>query len=106
MDTTHIVKTGSDVIYHFEEVLPRLKSGVIIHLHDIFYPMEYPKTWVTEDKLSWNEIYYFRAFLAGNSDYEILFWNNYMHRNYIDVMAEASDVFAHNGGASIWFRKK
>lgn len=106
MDTTHIVKTGSDVVYHFEEVLPRLKPGVIIHLHDIFYPMEYPSSWVMDDRLSWNEIYYFRAFLTNNSDYEILFWNNYMHVNHFDLMAKASPEFAYNGGASIWFRKK
>lgn len=106
MDTTHIVKTGSDVIYHFEEVLPRLAKGVIIHLHDIFYPMEYPESWVTKDRLSWNEIYYFRAFLTNNPDYEILFWNDFMHRNHFSVMEKASSEFAHNGGASIWFRKK
>jgi hypothetical protein len=106
MDTTHIVKTGSDVLYHFEEILPRLSSGVIVHLHDIFYPMEYPEAWVTKDRLSWNEIYYFRAFLTNNPDYEILFWNNFMHRNHLNLMETASLEFAYNGGASIWFRKK
>jgi len=106
MDTTHIVKTGSDVIYHFEEVLPRLKSGVIIHLHDIFYPLEYPKSWVIDDKLSWNEIYYFRAFIANNPDYEIMFWNNFMFREHFREMSGASKTFAKNGGASIWFRKR
>lgn len=105
MDTTHIVKTGSDVLYHFEEILPRLKSGVILHLHDIFYPFEYPKSWVLDDKLSWNEIYYFRAFMNNNLDYEILYFNNYMAQNHGHLLAGSAPCMK-NGGASIWFRKK
>ncbi len=105
MDTTHIVKTGSDVLYHFEEVLPRLKSGVILHVHDIFWPFEYPMSWVVGDKLSWNEIYYFRAFLAQNPKYEILFFNDFMKKSHPDLF-RSSSIFRRNSGASIWLRKK
>lgn len=106
MDTTHIVKTGSDVLYHFEKVLPRLKSGVILHLHDIFFPFEYPAEWVFGTKFSWNELYYFRAFMANNPGYEIIFFNSFMRHANLQRTLEASPLFARNGGASIWFRKK
>nr|WP_165388528.1 class I SAM-dependent methyltransferase [Sphingomonas populi] len=105
MDTTHVVKTGSDVLYHFEEVLPRLKSGVIVHIHDIFWPFEYPMSWVVDDKLSWNELYYFRAFMTHNPQYEILFFNDFMRKNNSNLF-RSSSVFLRNSGASIWLRKK
>lgn len=106
MDTTHIVKTGSDVLYHFEKVLPRLKSGVILHLHDIFFPFEYPQSWVLDSKLSWNELYYFRAFMVNNPQYEILFFNSFMRHTHLQKTLAASPLFGRNGGASIWFRKR
>ena len=41
IDCSHAVKIGGDVNYLFLEVLPRLKPGVIVHVHDIFLPFEY-----------------------------------------------------------------
>lgn len=63
IDSSHVCKTGSDVNFLFFEVLPRLKSGVYIHIHDIFYPFEYPKSWVYEG-VAWNENYTLRAFFS------------------------------------------
>ena len=106
LDTTHVVKTGSDVLHHFENVLPRLKPGVIIHIHDIFHPFEYPESWVLDLNLSWNELYYVRAFLADNPNYEILFFNNYMAQIHTDIMQEAAPAFMRDSGSSFWLRKR
>lgn len=46
IDSTHVSKMGSDVNYLFFEIIPRLKKGVYIHLHDIIYPFEYPMEWI------------------------------------------------------------
>lgn len=64
IDSSHVAKTGSDVNYYLFEILPRLSSGVIIHIHDILYPFEYPEAWVIDDQRSWNEAYAVRAFSA------------------------------------------
>jgi len=40
IDSSHVVKTHSDVNYVFFEILPRLQRGVYIHFHDIFHPFE------------------------------------------------------------------
>ena len=56
IDSSHVSKTGSDVNFLVFEVLPRLKSGVWIHFHDIFYPFEYLEEWVKKGR-SWNEAY-------------------------------------------------
>lgn len=55
IDSTHIVKTHSDVVFEINEILPVLKPGVIIHFHDIFYPFEYPSHWIYRENRSWNE---------------------------------------------------
>ena len=46
IDSSHTVKIGGDVNYLFLEVLPRLKPGVIVHIHDIFLPFEYRRDWI------------------------------------------------------------
>lgn len=43
IDSSEVSKAGSDVNYLFFEVLPRLRPGVMVHIHDIFLPDEYPK---------------------------------------------------------------
>ena len=42
IDSTHVARTGGDVVHDVFEILPRLASGVRVHFHDIFYPFEYP----------------------------------------------------------------
>lgn len=72
IDSTHTLKTGSDVQYEYLEILPRLNEGVIVHIHDIFLPAEYPKAWVLKDHRFWTEQYLLQAFLSFNSMFEIL----------------------------------
>ena len=72
IDTSHVAKAGSDVNYLLFEILPILKPGVLVHIHDIFLPDEYPKKWVIEDGRNWNEQYLVRAFLQYNPAFEIV----------------------------------
>lgn len=72
VDTSHTVKTGGDVPWIFEEVVPRLNPGVVVHIHDIFLPNDYPPEWVL-DGWAWNEAYLVRAFLAFNRAFEVVF---------------------------------
>ncbi len=79
IDTSHTVKTGGDVVFLLQEVLPRLAEGVTTHIHDIFLPWDYPQDWVFAGR-AWNEQYAVRAFLAFNSAFEILLsvaWNSH-----------------------------
>ena len=77
IDSTHVLRTGSDVCFELFEVLPRLAPGVLVHFHDIFWPFEYPRAWVVDENRSWNELYAIRAFLMNNSDWHIIFFNHY-----------------------------
>ncbi len=104
IDGSHVSKTGSDFNFLLFEVLPLLNKGVIIHFHDIFYPFEYPKAWVYEGR-NWNEAYSLRAFLSYNTDFEILMFNDFMHKFHRESFSTMSDCYKNTGG-SIWIVKK
>jgi predicted O-methyltransferase YrrM len=107
IDSTHVMKTASDVTYEFLEVLPRLNSGVYVHIHDIFWPFEYPTRWSLDDNRSWNEIYALRAFLAFNKAFEIVFFSDYFHRFHKEEMVRNAPWLNRNsGGGSIWLRRR
>jgi preprotein translocase subunit Sss1 len=105
IDSTHVVKTGSDVLYHITNILPNLRPGVLIHFHDIFYPFEYPRDWVMDDNRSWNEIYFLQAFLMNNDQYEIVFFNDYMQKLHGDQIRGSMPKFMKAPGGSLWLRK-
>lgn len=81
IDSSHVTKTYSDVNHLLFKVLPRLKKGVIIHVHDIFYPFEYPKEWVYQDR-AWNEAYLLRAFLQYNKAFKIILFTSYLEYSH------------------------
>jgi hypothetical protein len=105
LDSSHVSKTGSDVNYYLFEILPRLKPGVLIHIHDILFPFEYLEDWVLQDKRSWNEAYVMRAFLQYNDAFEILYWNNYIYHRLSDDLKELMPLCLENEGGSLWLRK-
>jgi len=81
VDSSHVSKYGSELHRLFFEVFPVLAPGVIIHFHDVFDAFEYPESWI-EEGIYWNEQYLIRAFLQGNSDYEILLFSDHMEKQY------------------------
>jgi hypothetical protein len=104
IDSSHVVKTGSDVNYIFFEILPRLKKGVYVHFHDVMYPFEYPKEFVYEGR-AWNEAYMLRAFLQYNDAFRIQFFYHFFERFHRDELVENTPLCLKSGGASIWLKK-
>lgn len=105
IDSSHVIKTGGDILFEIFEILPKLQSGVLIHFHDIFYPFSYPENWVLEG-IAYNEAYILRALLTNNNAYEIIFWNDFMAGKYGERMIEnglPKDMLG--GGSSLWIRK-
>ncbi len=105
VDSTHVCKTGSDVNHLLFNILPSLNSGVHIHIHDVFYPFEYPKEWILEGR-SWNEIYALRAFLQFNSQFEVEFMNTYLEAHHESRFSKRMPLCLKNLGGSIWLRKR
>jgi Methyltransferase domain len=106
IDSSHTVKIGGDVNYLFLEVLPRLKPGVIVHVHDIFLPFEYRRDWVLDEFRFWTEQYLLQAFLTFNSEFEVLLANSYLnHYHQQDLKAVFPGLSSWAGG-SFWMRRK
>ena len=74
VDSSHVSKVGSDVNFLFFDVLPALPAGVYVHIHDVFYPFEYPTKWVYEGR-AWNEAYILRVFLQYNHSFRVVLFN-------------------------------
>ena len=102
IDTSHVAKTGSDVVHLFLEVAPRLPTGVVVHVHDVFIPQEYPQGWVKAG-FGWNEQYLLQAYLSGNAHTEVLAMNRWLAVRHPEAVTEAFGPVALDG-SSAWFR--
>ena len=103
IDSTHVSKIDSDVNRLFFEILPKLNPGVLIQFHDIFYPFEYPRSWIEEGR-AWSEIYLLRAFLQYNAAFKILYFNTYLQHFHEALFHERMPLCLKNKGGSIWLR--
>jgi predicted O-methyltransferase YrrM len=93
IDSSHTVKTGSDVNYLFLEILPRLKPGVLVHVHDVYFPYDYsPLTLRT--LWHWSETSLLRAHMTHNPKIRTLFCMSLMHHDYADAMKEIFPTYA------------
>ena len=105
IDSTHVLRTGSDVCFELFEVLPRLASGVLVHFHDMFWPFEYPRKWAVDENRSWNELYAVRAFLTNNDDWRIIFFNDYFAKTERKLIAASYPDFLKNSGGALWLQR-
>jgi len=96
-----VVKAGSDVVWLFLHVLPMLAAGVVVHVHDVFWPFEYPAQWLRQRR-DWTEAYLVHAFLAGNAGWEILFFPSWLWQCQPELVPQP---LAQERPGSIWLRK-
>lgn len=106
IDSTHVLKTGSDVCFELFDVLPRLRKGVIVHFHDMFWPFEYPRGWVVKDNRSWNELYAMRAFLSHNKDWDVIMFNDYLGKVMPTVIKDSFPKFSSDCGGALWLQRR
>ena len=107
IDTSHVVKTGGDVPWIYNQILPRLRSGVVVHLHDTFLPWDYPEEWVFAGK-GWNEQYLMQAFLAMNPAFEVMLGTHWMMRRHWDLLCRAFPDIVDSDrrdSSSLWIRR-
>jgi predicted O-methyltransferase YrrM len=104
-DGSHCSKVASDVNWFFFRILPRLQAGVLIHLHDIFFPKEYPEPWIFDLGQTWNEQYVLQAFLMDNPRYQVELCNSHLCHHRGEELKELYRGVAPYWGCSIWIRK-
>jgi hypothetical protein len=102
MDSSHEIKAGNDVLFIYLDLLPCLPKGVIVHVHDVFLPFEYPKEWVLNRRWSWNEQYLVQAILTFHQELKIIWPGYYLQK----TCKEFEKYLPHARGRraqSLWF---
>jgi hypothetical protein len=90
-DGSHVVFNGADAVRLFLEILPALAPGVLVHIHDIALPFEYPEVF---DGRGYAEQYLLAAYLLGGGDVEVVL-----------PVAYLATTRGLEGGLSFWMRK-
>lgn len=109
LDGSHVLQPYGDIIFEFLWLLPRLQPGVVVHVHDIWLPRDYPKLWMLDQGRQYTEQWLLGAFLHNNHDWEIIWPTNHMSRVKGDVVyAKGGSTYRKRGkyGGSFWFRRK
>jgi len=104
LDTSHIAKTGSDVTFEMFEILPRLKPGTIVHIHDILHSFEYHREWIYAQR-GYNEVYFVQAFLMYNDAFRIELFPNDLIRRNPEWFERHMPLCLRNPGGSLWLSK-
>lgn len=86
-----------------------LKSGVLVHIHDIFTPKDYLNEWIIDEIKLWNEQYLFEAFLTFNTEYKIIASLNYLKHNYLPEIPKVCPILKNKPDeepCSFWIVRK
>jgi hypothetical protein len=75
-----------------------------VHIHDMFYPFEYPREWVMEGR-AWSEVYIVRALLALTSGFEITLFNDWLAQFHHEVIERELPRMLANTGGALWLRR-
>jgi hypothetical protein len=110
VDGSHRLLQSSDVSIFFLEILPRIKPGVLIHLHDIFWPSDYPNEWA---KRMYSEQYVLGALLLyAENIIDVILPNAYISQlvGLTSILCDVWDSPSLEGsdpnGVSFWFTKR
>lgn len=107
IDSSHIIRPQGDVLFEYLELLPTLKSGVLVHVHDIFSPKDYKEEWILSHKL-WNEQYLLEAFLTFNSEFRIIGALNFLNHNHHQELTEKCPILKMQTGrepGAFWMQR-
>jgi methyltransferase family protein len=105
VDSSHEIRAANDVVHLLLNVLPSLAPGVVVHIHDVFLPYDYPREWIVDRRWDWNEQYLVQALLGPPSAFDVLWPGSYLQQ----TLADFARSFPHCGGrraTSLWLRKR
>ncbi|MFM1823251.1 MAG: hypothetical protein RI967_1517 [Planctomycetota bacterium] len=107
IDSSHMIRPQGDVLFEFQSIIPRLRKGVLVHVHDIFTPRDYPASWVVDKVKFWNEQYLLEVMLAGSVRYEVVAALNFLkHRHFEALRSVCPFLLRSNEPGAFYFRIK
>ena len=92
IDSSHVIRPQGDVLFSILEVFGTLKSGAIVHVHDIYTPRDYPEKVVLDDAKLWNEQYLLEAYLSYNSNFRVIGSLNFLWHNYRERLTRTCPI--------------
>ena len=104
IDSSHEVKPGNDVVYLYSHILPALRRGVLVHIHDIFLPYEYPYEWIVRERWPWTEAYLVQAMLAFGDAFQVVWPGHFLQRTLPGFRSHFAN-FTRGNAQSLWLRK-
>jgi hypothetical protein len=102
IDSSHVLRPGSDVEHEYLNIIPNLHAGVVVHVHDIFTPYYYPKEWLIGEFGGFNEQFCLELLLKHKKRYKILVPNYFLFKNYIRTLSILRNSCS-GRPASFWF---
>lgn len=108
IDSSHVIRPFGDVLREFQEIVPRVAPGVLVHVDDIFTPRDYPDHWLRHERRLWNEQYLLESFLAFNCGFEVICASNWLKHNHWDEFLRACPMMVHDPEqepGNFWFRR-
>lgn len=106
IDSSHVIRPQGDVLFEYLELLPALAPGVVVHVHDIFSPRDYPMRWLADEVKFWNEQYLLEAFLSHNDRWRVLGALNYLQHRHRDALAAVAPFLPADGEPGSFYIRK
>jgi hypothetical protein len=108
IDSSHVVRTQGDVVFELLQLVPAVKPGVLVHIHDIFTPRDYPKNWILYYRHMWGEQYLLEALLSFNKEFEVIAAVNWLAHEHKDKLLEACPILIKEPWipSSFWIRRR
>jgi hypothetical protein len=106
IDSSHEIRVGNDVVSLLLGILPRLSPGVIVHIHDIFLPYEYPRDWIVRERRPWTEQYLVQALLCENNSITVLWPGQYLQRTMSDFQTHFRHWHEDSNAGSLWLQRR
>lgn len=107
IDSSHVASAGGDVTVLMLEILPLLPPGVLVHVHDVFTPRDYPAEWARR-RWFWTEQYVVEALLTNNPRLEVVLAVDHLLHEHPEALTAACPVQAPSGPgptpSSFWLR--
>lgn len=106
IDSSHVIRPQGDVLHEYLNIIPNLKKGVFIHIHDIFTPRDYLETWVKKSVRFWNEQYILEALLSDSKNLEVVAALNLLKHEHYDELANVCTYLSADREPGSFYIKK
>jgi predicted O-methyltransferase YrrM len=105
IDSSHSIRAGNDVFFLYFYVIPTLNPGVLIHIHDIFIPYDYPEDWVVDERREYNEQYLVQSLLMNSTAFHVIWPGYHLQHTLPNFLTYFPNNTQGRSAVSLWLQK-